>query len=92
MPGGAPAGNSNARNPKKFQEALRRALARRANGDLNAGLDTVAMKLVDAASEGEQWAVKEIADRLDGKPAQAIVGDDDFPPVRLEGGIKLIKP
>lgn len=33
-------------------------------------LRAIAEKLVDLAVSGEAWAVKEVADRLDGKPAQ----------------------
>lgn len=31
---------------------------------------------LDLAAQGEQWACNFVADRLDGKPAQAIVGAD----------------
>lgn len=67
----APAGNQNAKKPKDFESALRRALAR-SGESVAGGLDTVADKLVAAAGLGEQWAVREVADRLDGKPKQAI--------------------
>lgn len=33
---------------------------------------------------GEDGSIKEVADRLDGKVAQAIVGDDEADPVRIE--------
>jgi hypothetical protein len=36
-------------------------------------------QLLDLAAAGEQWAIKELADRLDGRPAQMIVGDADEP-------------
>lgn len=35
-------------------------------------LREVAEKLVSKAIEGEGWAIKEVADRVDGKPMQAI--------------------
>jgi len=59
-----------------------RALARK-SGSVDAGLDAAADKLATLALEGDKWALDHIADRLDGKPAQAIVGDDDLPPVRV---------
>ena len=67
----APVGNQNAKKGKEFEGALRRALAR-AGDNVDNGLDKVADKLVTHGMAGEQWAVKEIADRLDGKPKQAI--------------------
>ncbi len=46
-----------------------------------------AEKLLDLAEAGEPWAVKELADRLDGKVAQSLTlgGDPDNPIVaRIE--------
>ena len=78
--GGQP-GNQNARKAKAFENALRRALARKAESTVDAGIDLVADKLVTAGCAGEQWAVKEIADRLDGKSHQSVAlsGDEDAP-------------
>jgi hypothetical protein len=60
---GAPEGNDNARKGKLFYDQLRRVLVQ--NDSLK--LRQVSEKLVDAAIEGEPWAVKEIMDRMDGK-------------------------
>lgn len=69
-----------------------RALARK-SGSVDAGLDAAADKLATMAiDDGDKWALGEIGDRLDGKPAQAIVGDDDHPPLKMEGCLKFIKP
>lgn len=35
-------------------------------------LEVIAGKLIEAAQAGEQWAIKELADRLDGKAVQQI--------------------
>lgn len=44
----------------------------------------IARQMLIRAGE-ETAAAREIGDRLDGKPAQAIVGgDEDEPPIRLE--------
>jgi hypothetical protein len=59
----------------KFLQALNRAIAQ----DDGRRLRSAAEKLLDLASTGEQWAVKELADRLDGKPAQTVGGDPDRP-------------
>jgi hypothetical protein len=65
---GAPKGNKNAEKGKIFEGALRMALAK---NDWKA-LRQITDKTVELACEGEQWAVKEVMDRLDGKPKQAI--------------------
>ena len=36
-------------------------------------------QLVDLAIQGEPWAIKEIADRVDGKAPQAIHGEPGMP-------------
>ncbi len=43
----------------------------------------IAEKAADLAVAGEAWAVAHVADRLDGKPAQALVGDSSFDPVQI---------
>ena len=68
---GAPHGNQNARNSRLVADAIRRALAK-SGGSLAAGLDKIADKLVGAAEAGQQWAISEIADRLDGRPKQTL--------------------
>lgn len=60
-------GNKAAAKARKFYDALNVALG----GEYNPRrLRSIAEKLVVAAEAGEQWAIKEVADRLDGKPAQ----------------------
>jgi hypothetical protein len=82
---GAPVGNQNAKKGRIWAEAIKRAVARKFNGDLNHGLDRLAEKLVDAVSNGDLPALKEFGDRMEGKPAQAIIGgEDDDPPVRIQ--------
>jgi hypothetical protein len=81
---GAPAGNKYAAKAKIWEQAIKRALARKSNDSVDKGLDTLADKLVEAAQNGDQWALREVGDRMDGKPAQAIIGDDDAPPIRIQ--------
>lgn len=71
-------GNPNGRpKSRPFKDALERALkAAGADKDL---LDSVAAALVAKASDGDVPAIKEIADRLDGKVTQPIGGDEDNP-------------
>lgn len=81
---GAPIGNQNGRKAKIWEQAIKRALARKANSTVDNGLDSLADKIVEAAASGDAWALKEIGDRLDGKPAQAVTvdGDGEGGPVR----------
>lgn len=69
---GAPKGNTNAVKGNEWHLAIKRALARRGEGDYRKGLDKLAEKVVDAAEEGDSKAWQDIADRFDGKPKQAV--------------------
>lgn len=67
---------------KLARDALIIALKREAvdsKGKPTRKLQLVAEKLVSEAELGNVQAIKEIFDRLDGKPAQAIIGDPDNP-------------
>ena len=82
--GGAPLGNQNAAKGKRWRDAIMRALSR-ANGSIEAGLDKAAERLVSLATEGDKWALDHLAERLDGKAAQAIIGgDEDDPPLKIQ--------
>jgi hypothetical protein len=75
---GAPAGNQNAaKENRRWSSALNRAIAQ----DDGERLRKAAESLLDNAANGEPWAIKELADRLDGKAAQAVTvaGDPDAP-------------
>ena len=82
---GAPEGNDNARKGKLFYDQLRRVLVQ--NDQLK--LRQVSEKLVDAAIEGEPWAVKEIMDRMDGK-AVAIQEVTGLNGAELKTGFTLV--
>jgi hypothetical protein len=62
---------------KPFLDNLKRAIAQN-NGEK---VREAAEKLLDLAALGEPWAVKELADRLDGKAAQSVQlsGDEENP-------------
>jgi hypothetical protein len=76
-------GNPNGRpKSKPFRKALSEAL--KASDDDSEILKAVALALVAKAKEGDVQAIKEIADRMDGKVAQAIIGgDEDDPSVKV---------
>lgn len=90
----APIGNQNAKQAKIWQQAIKRAIARRANGTIDSGLDELADKLIALVAQGDLPALKELGDRLDGKPAQsvAIDGDGEGGPIKLQGIVELVKP
>ena len=54
-----------------------------AAGDDHKALRRIARKLLEQAYTGDIAAIKEVADRLDGKVAQLIGGDDEAGPVRF---------
>lgn len=67
----APQGNKNGAKGKRWEEALRRALAR-VGTSVDLGLDPIADKVVSAAATGDMDAIREIACRLDGKPSEHV--------------------
>lgn len=90
--GGQP-GNQNAARAKKWRDAIMRALARK-SGSVDAGLDAAADKLTALAiDDGDKWALEEIGDRVDGKPAQAIIatGDEEGGPIRHSLAVEYVK-
>ena len=72
MPAGAPLGNNNGSKGKPLTDALRRSLARAGQGDMSVGMNRVAQTVLDAALGGEQWAIKEVWDRIEGKAIQGV--------------------
>ena len=92
MAGGAPLGNTNAKNGDRVRRAILRALARK-GGNVAKGLDMAADKLVDTAVVGEQWAQKELYDRVDGKAKQqvAVTGPNGDPLTLLVRGAEELR-
>ena len=86
----APLGNQNAVKAKRWQQAIDRALERRSKSDAIAELDRLADVFLDTVEamtvptdkRGPSIAgFTDLADRLDGKPAQQLqhTGADDGP-------------
>lgn len=46
-------------------------------------LRRIVRALIDNAEGGDTQAIREVFDRVQGKPAQAVVGDDTADPIRL---------
>ncbi len=78
---GAQIGNSNAANGRRFRDGIRRALARESGGSLQTGIDRICTQLVRAAFDGQQWALQELGNRLDGKPVAQLNIETQFRPV-----------
>jgi hypothetical protein len=81
----APINARGAKSDKLWRDAIMRAVKRRMSGEGDPqALDKLADKCVDMGLEGDMQAIKEIGDRLDGRPAQAIIGgDEDDSPVKF---------
>ncbi len=69
-PGGRP-------KQRKFREALSLALSENDQKTGQPKLRRIADKLVEAAMQGESWAIREVADRTDGKAVQAVELESD---------------
>ena len=76
---GRPVGATN--KDKPFRAALVRALGIADNDPEK--LDKLAEALIAKAKTGDVAALREVSDRLDGKVAQAVVGDDGSEPITL---------
>jgi len=85
---GAPIGNQNAKKARISTEALKLELAH----DREA-LREMWLAQIKKAKDGDLASFKEINDRLEGKPAQAIIGgDEDDAPISIQGVVKLVRP
>lgn len=81
-------GNQNAARPRIWQAAIKQALERRLPLDeKKKAIDELADKLVGLAMDGDMAAMKEVGDRLEGKPAQAITGESGGEPLV----VKIVK-
>jgi hypothetical protein len=95
---GGQTGNTNARKGTQWRDALERALARSCKTKaktVDKGLDKIADQVVKNALAGNKDAWQEVANRLDGKHAQAIEisGDEDKPIVtRIERVVLNVDP
>lgn len=93
MPGGAPTGNQNAANAKLWRAAINRALDKRTKKEGKEAMDELAEKLLELCDEGNLGALQELGSRIEGKPAQAIIGgDEDDPAIKVTGKITLVRP
>ena len=71
-PGGRP-------KEKAFRMALKSEIERQPEA-----LVEIARKLISKARKGDLRSIREFADRIDGRVPQAVVGDDEHDPIRIE--------
>ncbi len=69
---------------KPFRDALRLEIAAAQDADDLRSLRRIAKAFLTKCAEGDVPAIKELADRLDGKVPQAIVGDDAEAPITVQ--------
>ena len=71
---GAPIGNKNATKNRQWHQALDKVLAKEggSKSEKYFKLQEIAEKLVEKAKEGALQAIKEIGDRMDGRPHATI--------------------
>ena len=82
---GAPIGNTNAVKGKRWAKAIDKALANRCKSDGQKALVELAEVMLTAAENGESWAIKELGDRLDGKPHQSVTTEGNVTLVNISG-------
>ena len=83
---GAQPGNTNATKNKPFREALDRAIKQDDGKRLRRAAERL-LTMAARATKGDTRAIKELADRLDGKSVQPLSGPDGGDIiVRLERG------
>lgn len=88
---GAPEGNQNSsKSNRLWAETIRRAVAQSDPERLR----SIAEKLLDMAASGDIQAMKELGDRLDGKPKQQteVTGADGGPLQITEVAWNVVKP
>jgi hypothetical protein len=74
---------------KSFANMLNIAIKEAIEGSDKTKLRVVADALVDKAMTGDVQAIREVADRIDGKVPQGIVGDDEHDAIRVEHTVTL---
>jgi hypothetical protein len=91
---GAPQGNDNRVKGKRWQTAIDNALAKRGSrAEGIQALDALAEKLLSLAEDGDLGALKELGDRLDGKPSQAVdLGSDPDRPIVQKVIREIVRP
>lgn len=89
----APIGNQFAAKSKRWSMAIDRALEKRSRVAGVEALDELAEKLLLLAEQSDLGALKELGDRIEGKPGQAIdLGSDPERPVIARLVRQIVRP
>ena len=89
----APLGNQNGSKGRQWSEAVKRAIRAKYGVEWDEALQTLAAKLVDEADTGDLQALKEIGDRIDGKPKQQTeISGPDGGEIPMRTVVNFIKP
>jgi hypothetical protein len=81
-------GNNNAAKAKLFTDRIKMSLIQDP-----VKLNTIVMKLIELAEEGEPWAVKELMDRVEGKAHQSTSLEDSEGNNLLQAiEVRFVKP
>jgi hypothetical protein len=79
---------------REIRDAFRMELAAAELGDLPAvkpdSLRALARAQIKKAADGDSIAFNIVADRVEGKPIQPVVGDDEYDPIRMIHRIERI--
>ena len=75
------------KSDKLWRQAIMLAVNRVSQDGKTKHLDILAHRLIKSAAEGDISALREIGDRLDGKPTQPLGADDGF--IEALKGIKV---
>ena len=85
---GRPPGSVN--KDKPFRDALRMEIAAAQDENDTKSLRRIARALLEKGADGDVPAIKEIADRLDGKVSQPIDGDGEGGPIAIQAIVRKI--
>ena len=89
---GAAIGNQNARKGK-WAEALTKAVLMEDGPEKRRRLDSIALRLIEKAEAGDIQAIKELGDRIDGKPTQALEhSGPDGEPIKNALSVTFVTP
>ena len=82
---GGQEGNDNAIKNKPWRDAINRALARYGEGSMDGGLNKLADELIMKCADADLGFLKEMGDRIEGRPAQSLtVGSDPENPLLIQ--------
>ena len=85
-------GNQYAAKSRVWTTAINNVLERKHPKGRMAALEDLAERLIAGVEAGDLAAIKEIGDRVEGKPSQAVIhaGDDEGGPIRAKVSFEFV--